>query len=106
MVEHKMERRTPSSLPKVGVLRWPVLGRPGETMAVAFVLGNNHKIAIAFDAASTITVSLANEFTEDSDLFTVALLSCAFVRDEFQPAPEVLPAEGRKEVFTIEDFCH
>ncbi|HEX9154846.1 MAG TPA: phosphate ABC transporter permease subunit PstC, partial [Nitrospira sp.] len=52
------------------------LGRAlGETMAVAFVLGNNHKIATSlFDAASTITVSLANEFTEaDSDLYLSSL---------------------------------
>lgn len=52
------------------------LGRAlGETMAVAFVLGNNHKIAKSlFDSASTITVSLANEFTEaDSDLYLSSL---------------------------------
>jgi phosphate transport system permease protein len=52
------------------------LGRAlGETMAVAFVLGNNHKIATSLlDAASTITVSLANEFTEaDSDIYLSSL---------------------------------
>ncbi len=58
------------------------LGRAlGETMAVAFVLGNNHKIATSlFDAASTITVSLANEFTEaDSDLYLSSLFYLALV---------------------------
>ena len=58
------------------------LGRAlGETMAVAFVLGNNHKIATSlFDAASTITVSLANEFTEaDSDLYLSSLYYLALV---------------------------
>ena len=58
------------------------LGRAlGETMAVAFVLGNNHQItASLFDAAATITVTLANEFTEASSklylssLFYLALL--------------------------------
>jgi phosphate transport system permease protein len=58
------------------------LGRAlGETMAVAFVLGNNHKIPTSlFDAASTITVSLANEFTEaDSDLYLSSLYYLALV---------------------------
>ena len=58
------------------------LGRAlGETMAVAFVLGNNHKIATSlFDAASTITVSLANEFTEaDSDIYLSSLYYLALV---------------------------
>jgi phosphate transport system permease protein len=58
------------------------LGRAlGETMAVAFVLGNNHKIATSLlDAASTITVSLANEFTEaDSKLYLSSLYYLALV---------------------------
>ncbi len=58
------------------------LGRAlGETMAVAFVLGNNHKISTSLlDAASTITVSLANEFTEaDSDLYLSSLYYLALV---------------------------
>ena len=58
------------------------LGRAlGETMAVAFVLGNNHKIATSLlDAASTITVSLANEFTEaDSDIYLSSLYYLALV---------------------------
>jgi phosphate transport system permease protein len=58
------------------------LGRAlGETMAVAFVLGNNHRIATSLlDAASTITVSLANEFTEaDSALYLSSLYYLALV---------------------------
>ncbi len=58
------------------------LGRAlGETMAVAFVLGNNHKIATSLlEAASTITVSLANEFTEaDSALYLSSLYYLALV---------------------------
>ncbi len=58
------------------------LGRAlGETMAVAFVLGNNHRIATSLlDAASTITVTLANEFTEaDSDLYLSSLYYLALV---------------------------
>ncbi|MDA8154988.1 MAG: phosphate ABC transporter permease subunit PstC [Actinomycetota bacterium] len=69
---------------KLGVFGGAVLslGRAlGETMAVAFVLGNNHQITKSlFDAAATITVTLANEFTEASgriylsSLFYIALL--------------------------------
>ncbi|MGW8272181.1 MAG: phosphate ABC transporter permease subunit PstC [Thermodesulfovibrionales bacterium] len=58
------------------------LGRAlGETMAVAFVLGNNHQITSSLlDAASTITVTLANEFTEaDSDLYLSSLFHLALV---------------------------
>ena len=58
------------------------LGRAlGETMAVAFVLGNNHQITSSlFQAAATITVSLANEFTEaDSDMYLSSLFYLALV---------------------------
>jgi len=58
------------------------LGRAlGETMAVAFVLGNNHQITSSlFDAAATITVSLANEFTEaDKDIYLSSLFYLALV---------------------------
>lgn len=58
------------------------LGRAlGETMAVAFVLGNNHHITTSlFDAAATITVTLANEFTEaDSDIYLSSLFYLALI---------------------------
>jgi phosphate transport system permease protein len=58
------------------------LGRAlGETMAVAFVLGNNHRIPTSlFDAAATITVTLANEFAEaDKDIYLSALFYLALV---------------------------
>jgi len=58
------------------------LGRAlGETMAVAFVLGNNHQIPISlFEAAATITVTLANEFTEaDSDIYLSSLFYLALI---------------------------
>ena len=69
---------------KLGVFGGIVLslGRAlGETMAVAFVLGNNHKIATSFlDAAATITVTLANEFTEaDNDIYLSSLFYLALV---------------------------
>lgn len=58
------------------------LGRAlGETMAVAFVLGNKHWITLSlFEAASTITVTLANEFNEaDSDLYLSSLFFLALL---------------------------
>ncbi len=58
------------------------LGRAlGETMAVAFVLGNDHKITSSFlDAAATITVTLANEFAEaDKDIYLSSLFYLALV---------------------------
>lgn len=58
------------------------LGRAlGETMAVAFVLGNRHEFASSlFDATATITVTLANEFTEaDSDMYLSTLFSLALI---------------------------
>jgi len=58
------------------------LGRAlGETMAVAFVLGNRHEFASSlFDATTTITTTLANEFTEaDSDIFLSTLFSLALI---------------------------
>ena len=69
---------------KLGVFGGVVLslGRAlGETMAVAFVLGNNHKIATSlFHAAATITVTLANEFTEaDNDIYLSSLFYLALV---------------------------
>ncbi len=53
----------------------------GETMAVAFVLGNKHAIATSlFDASATITVTLANEFTEaDSNLYLSSLFYLALI---------------------------
>ncbi|MFI5293967.1 MAG: phosphate ABC transporter permease subunit PstC [Thermodesulfovibrionales bacterium] len=69
---------------KLGVFGGVVLslGRAlGETMAVAFVLGNNHRITTSlFDAAATITVTLANEFTEaDKDVYLSSLFYLALV---------------------------
>ena len=69
---------------RVGVFGGVVLslGRAlGETMAVAFVLGNNHKITTSlFEAAATITVTLANEFTEaDTDIYLSSLFYLALL---------------------------
>jgi phosphate transport system permease protein len=69
---------------KIGVFGGVVLslGRAiGETMAVAFVLGNNHKITSSLlDAAATITVTLANEFAEaDNDMYLSSLFYLALI---------------------------
>jgi len=58
------------------------LGRAlGETMAVAFVLGNNNQITSSLlDAAATVTVKLANEFTEaDRDVYLSSLYYLALL---------------------------
>jgi phosphate transport system permease protein len=69
---------------KLGVFGGIILsmGRAlGETMAVAFVLGNNHRITTSlFDAAATITVTLANEFAEaDTDVYFSSLFYLALI---------------------------
>ena len=58
------------------------LGRAlGETMAVTFVIGNAHFAGLSlFSAGTTISATLANEFSEaDSDIYVSALLASAFV---------------------------
>lgn len=69
---------------KIGVFGGIILslGRAlGETMAVAFVLGNNHQITSSLlEAAATITVTLANEFTEaDTDIYLSSLFNLALL---------------------------
>ncbi len=58
------------------------LGRAiGETMAVAFVAGNKPEIPRSLlDAFATITVALANQFTEaDTDIYLSALYGLALI---------------------------
>jgi len=58
------------------------LGRAlGETMAVTFVIGNAHRISTSlFAPATTISASIANEFTEAvGDLYTSALISLGLI---------------------------
>jgi phosphate transport system permease protein len=58
------------------------LGRAlGETMAVTFVIGNAHRISASLLApGTTISASIANEFTEAvSDLYTSSLFALALV---------------------------
>jgi phosphate transport system permease protein len=58
------------------------LGRAlGETMAVTFVIGNAHRIALSLLApGTTISASLANEFTEAvGDLYLSSLLALGLI---------------------------
>jgi len=58
------------------------LGRAiGETMAVTFVIGNNHNISASlFEAGNSIASTLANEFTEASEpMYLSALIELGLV---------------------------
>jgi phosphate transport system permease protein len=69
---------------RVGVLGGVMLalGRAlGETMAVTFVIGNSHRISPSlFAPATTISATIANEFTEAvGDLYTSSLISLGLI---------------------------
>src|SRR5260370_31131440 len=69
---------------RVGVIGGIMLGLGralGETMAVTFVIGNAHRIQSSILApGTTISASLANEFTEaGGDLYLSALFALGFV---------------------------
>jgi len=58
------------------------LGRAlGETMAVTFVIGNAHRIAVSLLApGTTISATIANEFTEAvGDLYTSSLIALGLI---------------------------
>jgi phosphate transport system permease protein len=58
------------------------LGRAlGETMAVTFVIGNAHRISTSlFAPGTTISASIANEFTEAvGDLYTASLIELGLI---------------------------
>jgi len=58
------------------------LGRAlGETMAVTFVIGNAHKISPSlFAPGTTISATIANEFTEAvGDIYTSSLIELGLI---------------------------
>jgi phosphate transport system permease protein len=69
---------------KVGVIGGIMLGLGralGETMAVTFVIGNAHRLAVSLMApGNSIASALANEFTEAvGDLYTSALIQLGLI---------------------------
>ena len=69
---------------RVGVIGGIMLGLGralGETMAVTFVIGNAHSISTSIlQPGTTISASLANEFTEAfGDLYRSSLIALGFI---------------------------
>jgi phosphate transport system permease protein len=69
---------------RVGIMGGVMLGLGralGETMAVTFVIGNAHRISASlFAPGTTISATIANEFTEaDGDLYTSSLISLGLI---------------------------
>ena len=69
---------------RVGVVGGVMLGLGralGETMAVTFVIGNAHKVSASLLApGTTISASIANEFTEAvGDLYTSSLIALGLI---------------------------
>jgi phosphate transport system permease protein len=69
---------------RVGVIGGVMLGLGralGETMAVTFVIGNAHRISASLLApATTISATIANEFTEAlGDLYTSSLIALGLI---------------------------
>ncbi len=69
---------------RIGVIGGVMLGLGralGETMAVTFVIGNAHRISASLLApGTTISASIANEFTEAvGDLYTSALIALGLI---------------------------
>lgn len=57
------------------------LGRAiGETMAVTFVIGNNHRLSVSlFESGNTIASTLANEFLEADGVLKSALIELGLI---------------------------
>src|SRR5271166_6422923 len=77
-------RRIVLPFTRIGVIGGIMLGLGralGETMAVTFVIGNAHKISASIlQPGTTISASLANEFTEAfGDLYRSSLIALGFI---------------------------
>ncbi len=69
---------------RVGIMGGIMLGLGralGETMAVTFVIGNAHRISASlFAPGTTISATIANEFTEaDGELYTSSLIALGLI---------------------------
>ena len=81
---YEVVRRVVFPYARVGVIGAVMLGLGralGETMAVTFVIGNAHKIYPSiFAPGTTISATIANEFTEAvGDLYTAALIELGLI---------------------------
>src|SRR6476620_6329421 len=77
-------RRVVIPYTRVGIIGGVMLGLGralGETMAVTFVIGNAHKVAVSFFApGTTISATIANEFTEAvGDVYSSALIALGLI---------------------------
>jgi phosphate transport system permease protein len=69
---------------RVGIMGGVMLGLGralGETMAVTFVIGNAHRVAASlFAPGTTISATIANEFTEaDGEIYTSSLIALGLI---------------------------
>jgi phosphate transport system permease protein len=77
-------RRVVIPYARVGIVGGVMLGLGralGETMAVTFVIGNAHRVALSlFAPGTTISATIANEFTEAvGDLYTSSLIALGLI---------------------------
>jgi phosphate transport system permease protein len=80
----EVTRRVTIPYTRIGIMGGVMLalGRAlGETMAVTFVIGNAHRVATSlFAPATTISATIANEFTEAvGDLYTSSLVALGLI---------------------------
>ncbi|TGP24977.1 MULTISPECIES: phosphate ABC transporter permease subunit PstC [unclassified Mesorhizobium] len=80
----EVTRRVTIPYTRVGIMGGVMLGLGralGETMAVTFVIGNAHRISASlFAPGTTISATIANEFTEaDGELYTSSLVSLGLI---------------------------
>jgi phosphate transport system permease protein len=80
----EVTRRVVIPYTRVGIMGGVMLGLGralGETMAVTFVIGNAHRISASlFAPATTISATIANEFTEaDGELYTSSLVALGLI---------------------------
>ncbi|HMM62736.1 MAG: phosphate ABC transporter permease subunit PstC [Mesorhizobium sp.] len=80
----EVTRRIVIPYTRVGIMGGVMLGLGralGETMAVTFVIGNAHRISASlFAPGTTISATIANEFTEaDGELYTSSLVALGLI---------------------------